>query len=252
MSLVIVHSPAELRDWRAESREPVGLVPTMGALHEGHATLIRRAAADGGRVLVSIFVNPTQFDDPNDLARYPKTWEADLALAKACGADAVWAPKAADLYPDGFHYQVSETELSRRFCGAHRQGHFRGVLTVVLKLLLAARADRAYFGEKDWQQLQLVRGMVEAFFVPTAIVAVPTMREADGLAMSSRNVRLGAADRAKAVELHAALTECATAAAARARLEAAGWQVDYVEDWEGRRLAAARLGGVRLIDNVPV
>lgn len=252
MSLVVLRSVEEVRAWRASAPSPIGFVPTMGALHAGHAALIARAAADGGRVLVSIFVNPTQFDDPADLLKYPRTWDADLALAEAQGATAIWSPSPEAFYADEYRYRVTEVQISRQFCGAHRPGHFDGVLTVVLKLLLGCQADRAYFGEKDWQQLQLVRGMVQTFFVPTTIIPVPTVREPDGLALSSRNTRLTPAQRAQAPELFAALRLTATTEAIAARLTATGWIVDYVSEWDGRRLAAAHLGDVRLIDNVPL
>jgi pantoate--beta-alanine ligase len=154
----------------------------MGALHEGHLSLIRRSRADNALTLASIFVNPTQFDDPADLAQYPRTMENDLATLEAAGTDYVLLPRAADLYADGYQYRVTESKLSTMLEGAHRPAHFDGVLTVVLKLLHIAAAERAYFGEKDWQQLTLIRGMAEAFFLQTCVVACPTLREADGLA----------------------------------------------------------------------
>ena len=224
----------------------------MGALHDGHLSLVRRSRAENDRTLVSIFVNPTQFDDPRDLAGYPRTSEADLAMLRAAGADFLLTPSAADLYPDGYRYRVTETERSTTLEGASRPGHFDGVLTVVLKLLLIASAERAYFGEKDWQQLALVRGMADALFLPTAIVGCPTVRETDGLALSSRNRRLPPADRHKAPLLYRALSSAPTADAARRELQDAGFVVDYVEEVDGRRLAAVRLGDVRLIDNVPL
>jgi pantoate--beta-alanine ligase len=241
--------------WRAEhagwpAAATLGFVPTMGALHDGHLSLVRRSLAENVRTLVSIFVNPAQFDDPADLAAYPRTLDRDLALLRTEGTDCVLVPQAPELYADAYRYRVVERALATELEGAHRPGHFDGVLTVVLKLLQIAGADRAYFGEKDWQQLTLVRGMTEAFFLRTAIVACPTVREADGLALSSRNRRLSARDRARAPRFHAALAAAPTAAAAARELQAAGFVVDYVEDRQGRRLGAVRLGGVRLIDNV--
>jgi pantoate--beta-alanine ligase len=197
-------------------------------------------------------VNPTQFDDPNDLSAYPRTLEDDVALLQADGADFVLVPAASDLYPDGYRYRVTETEQSRELEGAFRPGHFDAVLTVVLKLLQIAAADRAYFGEKDWQQLTLVQGMARAFFLPTAIIACPTVRESSGLAMSSRNRRLSDEGRRKAPDLHRVLSSASTAGEAQRDLLADGFSVDYVEDREARRLAAVRLGDVRLIDNVPL
>ena len=230
----------------------LGFVPTMGALHEGHVSLIRRSRADNDRTLVSIFVNPTQFEDPADLRRYPRTLDADMQILRRERVDFVFLPTATDLYPDNYRYRVSEVEVSRHMEGAHRPGHFDGVLTVVLKLLQIASAERAYFGEKDWQQLALVRDMAQAFFLSTAIVACPTVREQDGLALSSRNRSLSADDRARAPLFYQALTSEPTAAHAAHRLRQGGFEVDYVEDRDHRRLGAVRLGGVRLIDNVPL
>jgi len=245
-------------DWRRERLAQaragltLGFVPTMGALHEGHISLVRRSLAENDRTLVTIFVNPTQFDDAGDLARYPRTLEDDLAVLRREGTDFILLPSDALLYPDGYRYRVTEVAASRVLEGAHRPGHFDGVLTVVLKLLQLAAAERAYFGEKDWQQLELVRGMAEAFFVPTAIVPCPTVREADGLALSSRNSRLAASDRKRASALYRILSTARSAADAARELRAVGFIVDYVEDRAGRRLAAVRLDGVRLIDNVAV
>lgn len=247
----------DLAAWRALRTSPawagrsVGFVPTMGALHPGHEALLRRARAENERVVLSVFVNPTQFNDPQDLARYPRTLDADVALARP-HVDAVIAPAAEAFYPDGYRYRVTESELSRRWEGAHRPGHFDGVLTVVLKLFNLVQPTRAYFGEKDWQQLQLVRGLTQAMLLPLEIVPCPTVREADGLAMSSRNVRLTPDGRRRAPEFARALQEAPTAQAAADRLRDAGFEVDYVDDADGRRLGAIRLDGVRLIDNCAI
>lgn len=228
----------------------LGFVPTMGALHEGHLSLVRRSRAENDRTLVSIFVNPTQFDDPKDLAQYPRTLDSDLEMLQREGTDFVLVPTEMDLYRDGFRFRVTETQLSKTLEGAHRPGHFDAVLTIVLKLLQIAEANRAYFGEKDWQQLQLVRGMADAFFLRTDIVACATVREADGLALSSRNRRLTPADRQKAAQFYRTLSTAPTAEAAARALHQQGFMVDYIDDHEGRRLGAVRLGTVRLIDNV--
>ena len=227
----------------------VGFVPTMGALHDGHRALLRRARAENDRVVLSIFVNPAQFDDPADLTRYPRTPGSDLAMAEEL-VDCVLVPSPDELYGDKYRYRVTETELSRRLEGAHRPGHFDGVLTVVLRLLNLVQANRAYFGEKDWQQLRLVRGMAQAFFLPVEIVACSTERAADGLALSSRNQRLSSTGRIQASSFPRILRESSTAAAATMLLKAAGFDVDYVEDDEDIRLGAVRLEGIRLIDNV--
>jgi pantoate--beta-alanine ligase len=222
----------------------------MGALHEGHVSLCRAARKDHEIVLVSVFVNPTQFDEAQDFEAYPRTLGSDAKTLGDAGVDVIFAPSVNEMYPNGTRYAVVEHELSRELCGAHRPGHFSGMLTVVLKLLQIAGADAAYFGEKDFQQLLLVRGLCEAFFVQTRIIGCPTVRETDGLAMSSRNARLSAQERALAPRFHAVLITAPTAAEATKQLSAAGFVVDYVEDRDGRRFGAVRLGHTRLIDNV--
>jgi len=228
----------------------VGFVPTMGALHEGHGALIERARRENDQVVVSIFVNPTQFNDPADLNKYPRTWESDLERAHAAGADWIFAPPAEEIYHDNSRFRVRESGLSDVLEGAQRPGHFEGVLTVVLKLLLLVRPDRAYFGEKDLQQLLLIRAMTEAFFLPVEIVSCPTVRAADGLALSSRNTLLSQSARTQAAKFPQVLHSVAEPAAARKQLAAAGFDVDYVENHEQWRLGAVRLEGIRLIDNV--
>jgi pantoate--beta-alanine ligase len=251
----IIQTVAEWRQLRAEHRaagRTVGFVPTMGALHAGHASLFQAAHQDCAVVLASVFVNPTQFDEKHDFELYPRMLDQDCALMDKAGVDVVFAPSVAEMYPNGTRYAVTENQFSRELCGAHRPGHFDGVLTVVLKLLQIANAERAYFGEKDFQQLQLIRGLCTAFFLPTEIVPCPTVREADGLAMSSRNARLSPVERALAPTFHRVLASASTATTARAELAAAGFAVDYVEDRENRRYGAVRLGPTRLIDNVPL
>jgi len=246
---------ARLEDWRAhraameKQGQSVGFVPTMGALHAGHRALLEKARAENDRVVLSIFVNPTQFDDPADLKRYPRALEADLALAEGL-ADHVLVPEPREIYPDEYRYRMTEYTLSNRLEGAHRPGHFEGVLTVVLKLLNIVRPHRAYFGEKDRQQLDLVQGMVRALFMPIEIVPCPTVRDPDGVALSSRNRRLSPAARAQVASFPRILRHSPDAAAASAALTAAGFGVDYVEDHDGVRLAAVRLEEIRLIDNV--
>jgi pantoate--beta-alanine ligase len=242
-----------LRGWRKGlDGGPLGFVPTMGALHAGHRRLIDESAANNRHTLVSIFVNPAQFNDPKDCATYPTPLGEDLALCEAAGCGAVFLPGREELYPDGYTYRISEIENSAVLEGACRPGHFEGVLTVVMKLLILAGADRAYFGEKDWQQLQLVGGLARAFFLPTEIVAVPTVRADDGLALSSRNARLSQRARILAPEFHRVLRTAMDCAMARAELEALGFEVEYVDQRDGRRLGAVQLEGVRLIDNVAI
>jgi pantoate--beta-alanine ligase len=223
----------------------------MGALHRGHASLVERCRRENEIVAVSIFVNPSQFNDPKDLDRYPRTLEDDLALLQCLGADEVIVPPAAELYPQGYRLRLEPDAASLVMEGAHRPGFLQGVLTVVLKLLNIVRPARAYFGEKDYQQLRAITEMVREFFIPTAIVPCETVREESGLALSSRNALLSAEGRGKAAAIFRALTSAAGPAEARAELEREGFAVDYVEERWGRRFAAAFLEGVRLIDNVP-
>jgi pantoate--beta-alanine ligase len=183
----------------------VGLVPTMGALHAGHASLIERARHDCATVVVSIFVNPLQFDRPDDLQRYPRSLDADVALCQSLGVDLVFAPSVDEMYPRPPECGVSVGRLADHLCGRFRPGHFAGVATVVLKLFQIVQSDRAYFGEKDGQQLAIVRRMVSDFNIPVRIVGVATVREADGLALSSRNQRLDPEERALAPALYRAL-----------------------------------------------
>ena len=245
-----------LDQWRERRRAigelEVGFVPTMGALHRGHASLVERCRAENQVAVASIFVNPSQFNDPRDLDRYPRTLDRDLELLESLGVDDVLVPAAPDLYPHGYRFRIEADCLTGTMEGAHRPGFLQGVMTVVMKLLQLVRARRAYFGEKDFQQLQAIREMVSDFFIPTEIVACQTVRAASGLAESSRNALLSDSARDKAALMFRALTTSAGAAEASAALAAAGFTVDYVEDHWDRRFAAASLEGVRLIDNVPL
>jgi pantoate--beta-alanine ligase len=241
----------DLSQWREFQPPELGFVPTMGALHAGHLALVERSRRENQATLVSIFINPTQFDNPQDLAAYPHDLAADALLLEQAGVDYLLAPNAEQMYPMGYRHRILESTDSLLLCGAHRPGHFDGMLTVVMKLLQLARARRAYFGEKDFQQLLLVRQMVSDFFLPVEIVACPIIRESDGLAMSSRNRRLDDKDRHLAARLFEILQSPQTLTQIETDLKQAGFEVDYVEHWKGRRLAAVRLGGVRLIDNIP-
>jgi pantoate--beta-alanine ligase len=236
---------------RTLEQRHIGFVPTMGALHCGHASLIERCRRENEVVVVSIFVNPTQFNDPSDLQRYPRTLEQDMDLLQTLKVDHVVAPAVSDLYPCGYRFRV-EPAGPALMESAFRPGFLAGVLTVVLKLLGLVRPARAYFGEKDYQQLQAVAGMVREFFLPTEIIACPTVRASSGLAESSRNALLSPEDREKAARLYQALVTGHSTGESRSLLEAGGFAVDYVEEHWGRRLAAASLGGVRLIDNVVI
>jgi pantoate--beta-alanine ligase len=249
--------------WRAK-RLAVGFVPTMGALHAGHAVLIARAARENDRVVVSVFVNPLQFGPNEDYGRYPRALSADRRLVAAAGADAVYAPSAAAMYPKGFRTYVEVEGLSDLYCGKYRPGHFRGVATIVLKLFNQVRADRAYFGEKDWQQVRILETMIHDLDMAIQLVRVPIVREKDGLALSSRNAYLSAAERRAAPALRHALEagrkeahrlHCrpeTIGAAVRHALAGSGLKVQYAAVFEGRLLAAAYLGRTRLIDNLPL
>jgi len=236
---------------RALGGKDLGFVPTMGALHEGHASLAARCRRESETSVASIFVNPSQFNDPRDLDRYPRTLETDLELLESLGVDEVLAPTVNDLYPMGYCFRVEAPEEAASIMeGFHRPGFFQGVMTVVLKLLNLVRPGRAYFGEKDYQQLRVITEMARDFFLPVEIVPCATVREPSGLAMSSRNRLLSAEGREKAASLYRTLTGASDSTQAKAMLEMEGFQVDYVEEHWGRRFAAASLEGVRLIDNV--
>lgn len=244
--------PEWLERRRVISGRSLGFVPTMGALHRGHASLIERCRTENEIVVASIFVNPTQFNDPKDLQRYPRTLDDDLAVLAGLGTDEVFVPLVSELYPHGHRFRVEEESLTQLMEGARRPGFLQGVMTVVLKLLNLVRPARAYFGEKDFQQLKVITDMVKDFFIPTEIVLCPTVREPSGLAESSRNVLLSPASRKNAACLFHALTTAATPNEAEAILESQGFEVDYVEEHWGRRFGAAFLENVRLIDNVPL
>ncbi|HAH60705.1 MAG TPA: pantoate--beta-alanine ligase [Treponema sp.] len=251
----IIHTAAEWYEaeksfGRNKNNTAVGLVLTMGALHEGHRSLVERSVRANGVTVVSIFVNPVQFNSNDDLASYPRTFEEDCRLLETAGADYVFAPGYAELYPDDYRYRLTETVLSKTLCGASRPGHFDGVLTVVMKLLQMFRPERAYFGEKDYQQYELVAGMASAFFLRTRIIACPTVRERSGLACSSRNRRLSSEGLARAPLFHRELASGHTVSEIRKQLEKDGFRVDYVTESDGRLYGAVYLEDVRLIDNV--
>ncbi len=275
---LLITTVADLRQqvaaWKAKG-EIVGVVPTMGALHAGHLSLVHAARSGCDRVIVTIFVNPTQFNSAQDLALYPKTEAEDAALLSPLGVDAIFAPAPEEVYPVDFASQIAVFGVADPLEGALRPGHFAGVATVVAKLFAMTQAERAYFGEKDWQQVQVVRRMVADLNMTVEVIACPTLREADGLAMSSRNARLSDAARAAAPALYAAMTGVVagitkgeqvdkTLEAAITALHQAGFErVDYLALHDSatmrpstdltrplRLLAAAWIGGVRLIDNI--
>jgi pantoate--beta-alanine ligase len=270
----VFRTRSELRAWRETIVEDVGFVPTMGALHAGHVSLLRRARTENAHSVLSIFVNPTQFGPHEDFSKYPRTWEEDLAVARAEGVDAVFAPEVGEMYPKGASTSVVVPGVSEPLCGRFRPGHFAGVATVVLKLLTLTEPRRAYFGLKDAQQFFVIQRMVQDLFLPVEIIGCPTVRESDGLALSSRNRYLSAAEREVARKLPEALrrlgplffsSEPQWSAARDAEignLSAAGYRVQYLErralpdlsEWSsdtrsGLVAVAALLGSTRLIDN---
>lgn len=268
---------ARVQNWRAAG-ETVALVPTMGALHEGHLSLIRRAKELAGRVVVSVFVNPTQFGPDEDLDAYPRDQEGDRAKIASAGGDAVYMPDVAEMYPEGFQTVIDVPEVAKGLCGDARPGHFRGVATVVTKLLMQAQPDVAVFGEKDYQQLMVIKRLVRDLDIPVQIVGAPVVREPDGLAMSSRNAYLSADERGRATQIYRSLSAAAREIAAgtparglcarvRDELSDVGFgRIDYLEVRDAETLeridgqvtrparifAAAFLGKTRLIDNVPI
>ena len=233
---------ASTRTFRQQG-ETIGLVTTMGALHAGHMSLVAEARGVHDRVVATIFVNPTQFGNPADLESYPRTEANDLSMLEAAGVDAVFIPTASEMYQEGDETIVETTHLANMLHGLVRPGHFRGVATVVSKLFNIVQADAAYFGEKDYQQLQVIRRMVRDLHIPIHIVGVATVREADGLAMSSRNVRLSAADRAAAVCLNRALLEAE-------KIAAEGGTVEDIETAIRARIEAEPRARIKAIDIV--
>jgi pantoate--beta-alanine ligase len=259
--MTIISAASAWKEAMAEVRrsgKTIGFVPTMGALHEGHMSLTERSKKEQDILAVSIFVNPTQFNDPHDLRSYPNRMDEDIERLNGVGTDYLFLPSYEELYPDGFCYRVEENMLSRTLCGKGRPGHFTGVMTVVLKLLILTGATAAYFGKKDWQQYKLIKGMTEAFFLETRIIPCRIIREESGLALSSRNELLSGEERIRAAELYRVLSKYAQAGKADEtenigqELAVAGFEVEYVQQHEDRLLAAVKLGKVRLIVNVKV
>jgi pantoate--beta-alanine ligase len=252
----VVRRIQEVRESLAPLRSgAIGLVPTMGALHEGHLSLLRAARDENETVVMTLFVNPAQFAESADLARYPRDEDHDLELARDTGVDVVFAPAVEEMYPPGFQTWVDVTELGSILEGRFRPGHFRGVATVVLKLFTIVRPKRAYFGQKDAQQAEVIRRMIHDLALDVELRVLPTVRDPDGLALSSRNALLSPEDRARALALPRALTTGSADAARSALAASNGLVVDYVElaDFDPPALVGAvRVGSTRLIDNVPL
>jgi pantoate--beta-alanine ligase len=244
-----------VQEWKDKLKEikdnkSIGFVPTMGALHRGHRSLIERAKSENDISIVSIFVNPTQFNDSDDLNNYPRIIERDIEMLNETETDFLFLPDEQELYPDKYRYKIIENDFSKKLCGAYRKGHFDGVLTVVMKLLNIVEADRSYFGEKDWQQYKLIKEMADTFFLKTTIIPCPIIREKNGLALSSRNSLLTEADEKKAPEFHKILASGKSLQKIKEDLKESGFKIEYIEIYEDRILGAVYLGKVRLIDNV--
>lgn len=227
----------------------LGFAPTMGNLHAGHASLFLASSKENHYTVSSLFVNPTQFNNPDDYKHYPRTVDADLELMTQNGVDFCILPNENEIYTDGYAYQVQENRLGQLMEGKHRPGHFNGVLTIVMKLFNLVKPTRAYFGEKDYQQLLLIQGMVKALFMDIEIKSCPTVREKSGLACSSRNNRLTPNQREIADEFAKIFHQNKSSAMISKELEALGITVEYIEEFQGRRFAAVKIGDIRLIDN---
>lgn len=248
----IINTPNEWKEVRKTlAGKKLGLVPTMGGLHQGHLSLIEKCKNENELTVVSVFLNPTQFNDKNDLLTYPADKNEDIAFLEKAGVDYAFMPDYATMYPDDYAYMVTEKEFSHELCGATRPGHFDGVLSVVMKLFNIIKPENAYFGEKDYQQFQLIKGMTETFFMDINLVPCPIIREENGLAVSSRNRKLSEKGLKTAPLLHSILVDSYTLDEKAEKLKDAGFTVDYLTAKKGRLYAAAFLEGVRLIDNVP-
>lgn len=228
----------------------IGFVPTMGGLHAGHLSLISRAKSENEIIIVSVFLNPTQFNDKKDLETYPANLKDDIALLEKAGVDFLFAPNYTEMYPDDYKYKITENSFSKILCGATRPGHFDGVLTVVMKLFNLVRPTNAYFGEKDFQQYKLLKGMAEAFFLDINIIPCPIVREPNGLALSSRNKKLSPAGLALAPKFHEILASNKNAGQKKSELTQAGFTVDYITELDDHIYGAVFLENVRLIDNL--
>lgn len=228
----------------------IGFVPTMGGLHAGHLSLINRAKSENEVTVVSVFLNPTQFNDKKDLETYPANLKDDIALLENAGVDFLFAPDYTEMYPDDYKYKITENSFSKLLCGASRPGHFDGVLTVVMKLFNLVRPTNAYFGEKDFQQYKLLKGMAEAFFLDINIIPCSIVRGQNGLALSSRNKKLSPAGLALAPKFHEILASNKTAGQKKSELTQAGFTVDYITELDGHIYGAVFLENVRLIDNL--
>lgn len=246
---------SSIQEWKIIRKQfansvTLGFVPTMGALHAGHLSLLKKSKQNNTLTVLSIFVNPTQFNVEQDLKNYPRTFPEDLTLAKQTAVDYLFFPSAEEMYADKYQYCITENSMSTTMEGKYRPGHFNGMLTVVMKLLQIIKPDRLYLGEKDYQQAELIKGMAQSFFLDTEIVTCPTIRDERGLALSSRNQLLSVADYEKAILFPRMLQSALSCKEISKMLSQMEIEVDYIEEHNGRRFGAVKIGQVRLIDNV--
>lgn len=252
-----MHIFHDLKEWMTFRQQlpaqcSIGFAPTMGNLHPGHASLFLSSKKENDYTISSLFVNPTQFNKPEDFNHYPRTLDADLQLMKDSGVDFCLLPPEAQMYADGYNYQLQEQQLSQIMEGQYRPGHFNGVLTVVMKLFNLTRPTRAYFGEKDYQQYLLIQGMVNALFMNIELRPCPTIRESSGLAYSSRNNRLNSKERTCAEQFARIFHQDKPCSLIKDELMAQNINVEYIEEYQNRRFAAVLIGAVRLIDNYSI
>lgn len=247
----IFSKPEEIRiELSKYGSNQIGFVPTMGAFHEGHISLVKKSLSENKITVVSIFVNPTQFNDPEDLRKYPNNFDNDISILESLNVDYLFAPEYKLLYNDKYTYRINETNFSKLLCGSNREGHFEGVLTVVMRLFNIIAPHKAYFGEKDYQQYLLIKGMIKAFHMNVEVIASETVRDEDGLALSSRNILLSEKERKKAAKFPILLKSKGSDKEVKKSLEKEGFTVDYITTLDDRRYGAVKLGKIRLIDNV--
>lgn len=249
----VIHSISEYNQWRNQNTtKTVGFVPTMGALHHGHEELLKKSKLQTDLTVLSIFVNPTQFNDKTDFEKYPIQTESDLEIAKKNNVDIVFLPNYAEIYSDNYRFKISESELSNKLCGTHRPGHFDGVLTIVMRLFQIIKPHKTFFGEKDFQQFLLIKDMSKAFFLDLEVIGVPTVREANGFALSSRNQRLTLEQKEFASNIYKTISKKISKEECLKELIRLGFKVEYLEDLYSRRFVAVQFHNVRLIDNVTI
>ncbi|MBP6950849.1 MAG: pantoate--beta-alanine ligase [Alphaproteobacteria bacterium] len=246
----VIRNIAEMKQYIAHCKRPIGFVPTMGNFHLGHESLFVKSVEQNQATIACIVLSPILFNNPDHFIDYPRTFEEDLLKAKKAGVDILFIPEDKSLFPDNYTYRIIETEFSKIMEGKNCSSHFDGVLAMILKLLLIVKPDSYYHGEKDYQQLELLKGMCEAFFIDVNIIACPTVRNNEGLAWSSRNSLLTKEQMVKAIEFPKALNSAFSTDAIAQLLQEVGFLVEYIEDYKDRRYGAVRLGSVRLMDNI--